>query len=146
MEHYLASCVNRLRRAFVQFSAPSLQKLGLTSGLLHFLLYIGRNPGCTPGMLAAAAGMDSGHTTRSIEKLVTLDYVRRTRSEADHRALHLDLTEAGNAAYETLRELFPQWDAQVLGCLSEEDKAQLFRILSIVEENQAAGQEVGEHV
>lgn len=136
MEHYLASTINRLRRSFVQFSLPALQKLGLTGGLLHFLLYIGSNPGCTPGMLAAAAGMDSGHTTRSIEKLVALGYARRTRSEQDRRAFHLDLTESGMAAFETLKELFPAWDAQTLRCLSEEDKSQLFRILAIIEDHQ----------
>ena len=65
----LAYAVSQLRADFVAFSSRKLEALGITQGLLYFVLYIGRHPGCTPSDLSAALHADSGHTTRSIHKL-----------------------------------------------------------------------------
>ena len=65
----LAYAVSQLRADFVAFSSRKLEALGITRGLLYFVLYIGRHPGCTPSDLSAALHADSGHTTRSIHKL-----------------------------------------------------------------------------
>ena len=69
MERSFAHAVARLHRDFVDFCGASLQRLGLTRGLLYFLLYVGRHPGCSPSQLAAALQADTGHTARSLEKL-----------------------------------------------------------------------------
>ena len=70
MEQTLAFYINLLRGDFTQFCAQRLKELGLSQGLLYFLLYVGRHPGCSAGELASVIGADSGHTTRSVEKLV----------------------------------------------------------------------------
>lgn len=50
----LAYAVSQLRADFVAFSSRKLEALGITQGLLYFVLYIGRHPGCTPSDLSAA--------------------------------------------------------------------------------------------
>lgn len=64
MEQTLAFDINLLRGDFIQFCAQRLKELGLSQGLLYFLLYVGRHPGCSAGELASVIGADSGHTTR----------------------------------------------------------------------------------
>ena len=40
----LAYAVSQLRADFVAFSSRKLEALGITQGLLYFVLYIGRHP------------------------------------------------------------------------------------------------------
>ena len=112
MEQTLAFYINLLRGDFTQFCAQRLKELGLSQGLLYFLLYVGRHPGCSAGELASVIGADSGHTTRSVEKLVQQGFMTRTRSQQDKRAVVLELTEQG-------REAFPQEVAQLKGLLQK---------------------------
>ena len=99
MEQTLAFYINLLRGDFTQFCAQRLKELGLSQGLLYFLLYVGRHPGCSAGELASVIGADSGHTTRSVEKLVQQGFMTRTRSQQDKRAVVLELTEQGRDAF-----------------------------------------------
>ena len=50
----IAYYITLLRRDFAGYCSRELGKLGLSQGLLFFILYVGRHPGCTPGQLAAA--------------------------------------------------------------------------------------------
>lgn len=81
----LAYAVSQLRADFVAFSSRKLEALGITQGLLYFVLYIGRHPGCTPSDLSAALHADSGHTTRSIHKLEETGFVIRKAHPTDRR-------------------------------------------------------------
>ena len=91
----LAYAVSQLRADFVAFSSRKLEALGITQGLLYFVLYIGRHPGCTPSDLSAALHADSGHTTRSIHKLEETGFVIRKAHPTDRRASVLELTDKG---------------------------------------------------
>ena len=91
----LAYAVSQLRADFVAFSSRKLEALGITQGLLYFVLYIGRHPGCTPSDLSAALHADSGHTTRSIHKLEETGVVVRKPHPTDRRASVLELTAKG---------------------------------------------------
>ena len=53
----IAYYITLLRRDFAGYCSRELGKLGLSQGLLFFILYVGRPPGCTPGQLAAALHM-----------------------------------------------------------------------------------------
>ena len=90
----LAYAVSQLRADFVAFSSRKLEALGITQGLLYFVLYIGRHPGCTPSDLSAALHADSGHTTRSIHKLEETGFVIRKAHPTDRRASVLEPTRA----------------------------------------------------
>lgn len=128
----LARQVLRLSKAFRAFCAPELQRLGLTSGLLYFFLYIDRHPGCAPGALAAALRADAGQTARALERLERLGYVRREKDPADGRARCLWLTAAGEAAFRQVTALFGAWDEAVCAGLSGEQREQLTAALEIV--------------
>ena len=99
----LAYAVSQLRADFVAFSSRKLEALGITQGLLYFVLYIGRHPGCTPSDLSAALHADSGHTTRSIHKLEETGFVIRKAHPTDRRASVLELTDKGRQTMEASR-------------------------------------------
>ena len=107
----LAYAVSQLRADFVAFSSRKLEALGITQGLLYFVLYIGRHPGCTPSDLSAALHADSGHTTRSIHKLEETGFVIRKAHPTDRRASVLELTDKGRQTMEASRGMFTEWDA-----------------------------------
>ena len=111
----LAYAVSQLRADFVAFSSRKLEALGITQGLLYFVLYIGRHPGCTPSDLSAALHADSGHTTRSIHKLEETGFVIRKAHPTDRRASVLELTDKGRQTMEASRSMFAEWDAYLLG-------------------------------
>ena len=129
MEQTLAFYINLLRGDFTQFCAQRLKELGLSQGLLYFLLYVGRHPGCSAGELASVIGADSGHTTRSVEKLVQQGFMTRTRSQQDKRAVVLELTEQGREAFVQAGRWFHQWEAQRTQGMSPEEVAQLKGLL-----------------
>lgn len=136
MERTLANTVIALRRDFVEFCGPELQKLGISQGLLYFIIYIGKRPQCSLGDLSAGLGMDTGHTTRSIDKLVHTGFVTRDKDTCDGRVRVLDLTPMGKDVYERSHRLFEEWDQTVLQKITAQEQETLFRILGTLMKGQ----------
>ena len=128
----LAFYASAFRRDFSLFCNEKLKEMGLSEGLLFFIIYIGKHPKCAPGELAQNIHQDSGYTTRTIEKLVQGGFVIREKSQEDKRSYELFLTEKGQALFRRSYELFTEWDEKALKNISAEDKKHLFRILKEV--------------
>ena len=136
MKDSLAYCISSLRKDFEEFCEDELRKLELSKGLLYFILYVGKHPGSTPGACAAALRLDTGHTTRCLEKLEKAGFLTRSRNAEDKRAVELQLTEKGNAAFERSYRLFDEWDAIVLKDLSDDERKVLLSVIQkIVSKN-----------
>lgn len=129
MDDTFAFYVTVLRKDFADFSGGRLQEMGLSRGLLYFLLYIGKHPDCGPGAVSAALGADTGHTARSIEKLVQAGIVERRKHETDGRASCLRLTENGENAFKEAYTVFRKWDEEALAVLNQEERETGRRIL-----------------
>lgn len=138
----LAFSITLLRKDFTDYCTRRLQELGLSTGLLFFILYIGKHPGCTAAQLTAALQMDSGYTARSLTRLVQAGFVQRTPDPADHRAHPLTLTETGAQVFRISHELFTDWDAKICSGLTKEERAQLSALLRrLIRPGQHAGAE-----
>ncbi|HEV2285356.1 MAG TPA: MarR family transcriptional regulator [Steroidobacteraceae bacterium] len=55
--------------------------------------------------LCKGISYDAGAMTRMLDRLEGKGLIRRTRSPADRRLVHLELTDEGRAAYPRMREL-----------------------------------------
>jgi DNA-binding MarR family transcriptional regulator len=55
--------------------------------------------------LCKGISYDAGAMTRMLDRLESKGLIRRTRSAQDRRLVHLELTEAGRAAYPRMREI-----------------------------------------
>ncbi len=132
MKNSLAYYIVNLRKNFAVFCDDCLEKWHLTHGLVYFLLYIGKHPQCTPGNLAYGLRADTGHTARSIEKLLRLGYISKERSKEDMRAYFLSLTEQGKIAFYEVTALFAEWDQHVCEAIGEEKRQEVLKILDCI--------------
>lgn len=125
----LAYHIAWLNRDFVAYCSARLRQMGLTVGLLYFVLYVGKHPGCSPGQLAQALHMDGGHAARCLTKLEQGGFLSQQPHPQDRRAHILQLTPAGQRAFEASHQLFYDWDAQALAGLEPAQRLQLLELL-----------------
>lgn len=129
MTETLSYHITYLHRDFSRFCDEKLKELGLTRGLLFFILYVGRHPDCSPKALGEALHMDAGHAARSIAKLEEGGFLSQEQNPGDRRAHLLRLTEEGEAAFRVSHELFEQWDANALAGLDDGERETLLALL-----------------
>lgn len=126
----LSLYITSLKKDFDNFCNKRLQEMELSQGLMFFVIYIGNHPDCSPKDLSAAIKADTGHTTRSVDKLVTAGFVTRKTKETDKRVFQLNLTEKGLNAFIEIKNLFTDWDEIALADISKEEKQLLIKVLS----------------
>ena len=114
---------------FVNYTSQELQTLGLNYGSLFFLIYIGKNPDCTPSELTKALQVDWGHSQRSITKLEETGFLTRETSD---RSYHLNLTPKGLEAFQLSHQVFFDWDEANLQCLTDTEYKELLKLLQKV--------------
>lgn len=125
----LSYYVMLLRRDFTAYCNRKLHELGLSQGLLFFILYVGKNPGCSHGELAEALHMDTGHVTRSLAKLEKAGFICHETRKDDRRARSLYLQDRGQEAFGASRELFDGWEQEIMGDMPESERKQLLNQL-----------------
>ena len=78
-----AYLITSLRKDFTEFCNEKLQEMGLTQGLLFFILYAGKHPQCSPKELTEALHMDTGYCARSLAKLEEKGFLVQERNPAE---------------------------------------------------------------
>ncbi len=66
--------------------------------------YLRNHPGSTLGELAAELGINPGSASDLVERLVTLNLIRRDTNSVDRRQIQLSLTETAEQRIELLRD------------------------------------------
>ena len=57
-------------KQFAAYTTQQLQEFGLSFGMMYFVIYVGKHPGCTPAEMTKNLHLDWGHCQRSVIKLV----------------------------------------------------------------------------
>lgn len=114
---------------FVNYTSEKLQSLGLNYGSLFFLIYVGKNPDCTPSELTKALQVDWGHSQRTITKLEETGFLTKEKSG---RSYHLNLTPKGLKAFQLSHQVFFDWDEINLQCLTDKEHSELIKLLQKV--------------
>lgn len=130
MEMTFSYQILTLKKEFAIFCSERLQEMGLSMGLLYFVIYIGKHKYCSPGELSQAIHMDTGHTTRSVDKLIKSGFVQKQRSSMDKRSQELLLTEKGEEVFQKIYDLFGQWEEIKLKDFSKEERELIQTLLS----------------
>ncbi len=81
-------------KQFAAYTTQQLQEFGLSFGMMYFVIYVGKHPGCTPAEMTKNLHLDWGHCQRSVIKLVEDGFMTR---EKQGRSYHLGLTPAGES-------------------------------------------------
>ena len=124
-------------RNFATLTGEQLQAVGLNFGLLFFVIYVGKHPGCSPSELTKALHLDWGYSQRSLNKLAEDGFLSR---EKHGRSYALTLTDRGQQAFVISHQVFFTWDDTRLANLNDTEKGQLLALL------QKAAEGMPEHV
>ncbi|GAA2765853.1 MarR family transcriptional regulator [Streptomyces paradoxus] len=103
---------------------------GLTSSQAKTLTVLRRAP-ASMRSLAHTLACDASNMTGIIDRLEKRDLVRREVSATDRRVKNVALTEAGQKLIDAIRERMEQTQTG-LDQLSDEERAELFRLLTVV--------------
>lgn len=123
----LAMVLRRYRKAMS--AALTAEDYGpIMPAAAWLLLAMAREPG-TVGQLADRLGLAKQAVSRLADRLVTLGYCDRRRSESNRRQVLLRATDEGARAAAVLRTGIEQTDALLLGDLSEGERATFRRTL-----------------
>jgi DNA-binding MarR family transcriptional regulator len=122
----VSSCILTLHRRFAAYTTQRLQELGLSFGMMYFIIYVGKHPGCTPSELTQRLHLDWGHSQRSLTKLAEDGFLTKEKSG---RSYHLELTEKGRTAFAACHRVFYGWDAKNLTGLTADEQRQLLDLL-----------------
>lgn len=129
----VSSCILTLHKEFAAYTTQRLQELGLSFGLIYFVIYVGKHPDCTPSELTKALHLDWGHSQRSLNKLAEDGFKLAEdgflTKEKSGRSYHLKLTQRGENAFVVCHQVFIGWDAQSLGGLTAQERQQLLTLL-----------------
>ena len=122
----VSSCILTLYKEFAAHITQCLQELGLSLGLMYFVIYVGKHPNCTPSELTKSLQLDWGHSQRSLNKLVEGGFLTKEKTGHSYR---LNLTQTGEEAFTTCHQVFSDWDAQNLIGLNRAEQQQLLNLL-----------------
>jgi DNA-binding MarR family transcriptional regulator len=114
----------------------------VSRGIWSVPILISLNPGITPQELARALHLDASKVALLLRSLEADDLVRRSPLPTDRRKVVLTLTETGEQfARDALRRT-EAMEQPVTGAITDEERAELVRILTKIRRAAPAGQDV----
>ena len=117
------------RLARVVYRRSTVELVGMNLKNMGVLAYLRDHPGASQGTMTEDLGIDSNTGVLVLNDLEDLDYVERRRDPSDRRRHLVDVTEVGLAALEQAEAAQGSIEDEVLGRLSESERATFRRLL-----------------
>jgi len=118
------------RLARVVYRRSTVELVGMNLKNMGVLAYLRDHPGASQGTVTEDLGIDSNMGVLVLNDLEDLDYVERRRDRTDRRRHIVDITGAGRAALEQAERAQGSIEDDVLGRLSEAERATFRRLLA----------------
>lgn len=131
LPYRLSVLSNRLSGAIAREYSQRFD-LGVTEWRVMAIL--GRTPDLSANQVAQRSAMDKVAVSRAVARLLASGRIEREFDENDRRRSVLRLSEAGYAIYDAVVPLALGFEQQVLGELTEDERALLFRLLDRLDE------------
>ena len=128
MKETLAFQIVVLYREFLAYTTRKLKALGLNSGQMPLIVYVGKHPGCTQADLTKALRLDWGYSQRSIAKLADSGFMTKERQE-ECSCYCLNLTGSGYQAFDVCHKVFEEWDQMKMKNFSDVQKNEMIGFL-----------------
>ena len=109
-----------------------LKSLDLSISQFAIILILHEKNGLTQVEIGHEAMLPAYHTSRNIDKLKSLGYVKRKRHESSRRSYRILLTEAGRDLAPGLYEASDSINNLLLSPLEESQKTEFLRTLSML--------------
>jgi DNA-binding MarR family transcriptional regulator len=118
------------RLARVVYRRSTVELVGMNLKNMGVLAYLRDHPGASQGTMTEDLGIDSNTGVLVLNDLEDLEYVERRRDPSDRRRHLVDVTAAGLAALEQAELAQGSIEDEVLGRLSESERATFRRLLA----------------
>ena len=129
-----ALLVRQIREGLMQQLEREMTAIGVELNYSQYLVLklLAKFGPQTPGDLSRWLDHNAGAMTRLLDRLEDKGYLRRLPHAADRRALRIELTEAGQAMWQTIHQCSERLQATALRDLEETERKQLFELLKRV--------------
>lgn len=104
-------------------------RYGMLRSEWRVLFHLGMFGQMTATEIGGRAKIHKTKVSRAVQRLAERRFVRRARSEEDRRVEWLELTPAGQKAYEDLREVAANYEAELQSKLTRDEVALLKDVL-----------------
>jgi DNA-binding MarR family transcriptional regulator len=127
----LALLIRQIREGFMQQLEHELTAIGVELNHSQYLVLklIAKYGPQMPGDLARWLDHNAGAMTRLLDRLEDKGYVRRQPHAEDRRALSIELTQAGQAMWNTINACSERVQNAALHNLKETERSKLFDLL-----------------
>lgn len=119
-----------LHRNAKKYFHKEFSKLALASGSHAFLMMLYQHDGVHQNDLSYTLHFDKAHTTRAIQKLVELGYIRKESDPGDHRAYRIYLTDRAKAIEPEIKRVLCSWSSIITNGFSKDEKHLTLELLS----------------
>lgn len=129
-----ALLIRQVREGLMQQLEREMTAVGVELNYSQYLVLklLAKYGAQTPGDLSRWLDHNAGAMTRLLDRLEDKGYLRRQPHAEDRRALRIDLTEAGQAMWQTINQCSERIQATALHDLKESDRSKLFELLKRV--------------
>lgn len=130
----VVTAVHGLSRRLDQWYDRQLADLDLSAGEWAVMSRLARETGgkgCTPSELADAANVAPSSMTHRLDRMVKRGLVTRATDEENRVRVRVKLSDQGWALFRTAIQESNMLEADVLGCLSTQQRDQLARLLEL---------------
>jgi len=121
--------LTRTARVATQAFERAMAEAGGSASAWQVLLLVRSRQWGTQSAMADAMGITGATLTHHLNALETQGLVRRWREESNRRVQRVELTDAGVALFDRLREVALRHDERLRSQLSDEETAQLAALL-----------------
>jgi DNA-binding MarR family transcriptional regulator len=121
--------------SYRRLMAHSFTVTEIPPGQIMALNLIGHDDGITQRDLAERMRISRPTLTVMLQKMEKASLVERTADGGDQRFTHLHLTAEGLAVHERMHGVMGGMVSDLMGPLSEDDRAELTRLLGLVHDN-----------
>lgn len=126
------SMIDRYGQMYIE---RTYQKYGIGYGQVKFLMLLYQKDGVSQDTLATELRMDKATTTRAIQKLENVGFVKRFPCKEDRRVNLVYLTEEAIKIEQEIKAILATWTDVITKDFSEEEKEQLIEMLKKVADN-----------
>lgn len=135
MNGSIGKLVSILHRKAQSYYTRCLKAYDISSAEYPILLFLNREDGITQEEIVSELGIDKAAVTRILQSLMEKGMVERKKDTRDRRCNRIFLTAYGKETKAPVNQAKADWNAILTRHMSEEEKRELVRLLSLAIQN-----------
>jgi DNA-binding MarR family transcriptional regulator len=131
-EKKLRESIRQLERKMGLLNDNEMACCSITMAQCHAIVEIGRAGSISLIDLANLLNLDNSTMSRTVNNLVTIEYVKRELDPGDRRYVTITLTEKGLEQYNTIESNMDVHFSAIYSCIPEDKRLQVLESLELL--------------